>query len=116
MLPPLAPPLIEHRDAIVALCRRFGVQRLEVFGSAADGRFNPDSSDFDFIVRLEVHAPAGLGSLGRRFVGLAEELEAVLGRRVDLITDKPIHNPYFRKTVDASRRLLYERPTEEAPA
>ena len=92
-LAPLAQPLVAHRDAIAGICRVFGVERLEVFGSAADGRFDPQRSDFDFIVQF---APASLpsqGSLGRRFVGLAEALEAVLARPVDLMTDKPIANP-----------------------
>jgi len=46
----LAQPLIEHRDAIARVCREHGVERLEAFGSAADGRFDPARSDFDFIV------------------------------------------------------------------
>lgn len=111
------PPAPEgHHDKIVALCRRFGVGRLEVFGSAADGRFDPSRSDFDFVVRLSRTDGAGEGSLGRRFVALADSLEALLGRPVDLISDKPITNPFFRRSVDASRRLLHDRATEQAPA
>lgn len=114
--PALAQPLVVHHDEIFAVCRRYGVERLEVFGSAATGRFDPASSDFDFIVRLGRGQARDLGSLGRRFVGLAESLEAMLGRTVDLISDKRIANPYFRRTVDASRRVLYERTAAEAPA
>ncbi len=62
-LPPLARPLADHHDEIVALCRVYGVERLEVFGSAADGRFDPGRSDFDFIVRM---APRPEASLARR--------------------------------------------------
>ncbi len=114
--PPLAQPLMQHHDEIVALCRRYGVERLEVFGSAADGRFDPARSDFDFIVRLRRDADPVQGSLGRRFVGLAESLEALLGRAVDLMPDKPIVNPYFRSAVEASRRVLYDRTAAQAPA
>jgi predicted nucleotidyltransferase len=114
--PALAQPLIDHRAAIAALCRRWGVVRLEVFGSAADGRFDAGRSDYDFIVRLAPATSSGQESLGRRFVGLAEDLEALLGRPVDLLTDKPIGNRYFRQAVEASRRVLYERPPAEAPA
>ena len=113
---PLAQPLLAHHDAIVKLCREFGVERLEVFGSAADGRFDPQRSDVDFIVRLSPVAGVGGGSLGRRFVGLADALEAVLARRVDLMTDKPIRNPYLRQAVDASRRLIYEQPPAQTSA
>jgi len=110
----LAQPLVAHRDAIAGLCRHFGVERLEVFGSAADGRFDPQRSDFDFIVHFAPAPPPCQGSLGRRFVGLAEALEALLARPVDLMTDKPMTNPYLRRTVNASRRLLYERPAAQA--
>lgn len=45
--------LTEHRDEVVALCRRFGVRRLDVFGSATSGEFDPGRSDIDFLVELE---------------------------------------------------------------
>ncbi|MBE7417200.1 MAG: nucleotidyltransferase domain-containing protein [Ideonella sp.] len=109
----LAQPLIDHHDAIVRLCRAYGVERLEVFGSAADGRFDPARSDFDFIVRL---APRPEASLARRFLGFVEGLEALLGRPVDVLSDGPIENPYLRRAVDASRRTLHDEPAAKAPA
>ena len=109
-LPPLAQPLIDQRDAIAALCRAWSVERLEVFGSAADGRFDPARSDFDFVVRL---APETGRSVADRYFGFADALEALLGRRVDLLTDQPIRNPYLRRAVDASRRDLYVRAPAE---
>jgi predicted nucleotidyltransferase len=111
MKPPLAPPLITHSDEIARLCRAYGVERLEVFGSAADGRFDPERSDFDFIATF---SPTAQTSIGRRFLEFADALEAMLGRRVDLLTDHPIRNPYLRRAVDASRRDLYVRSTAEA--
>ena len=112
----LAQPLIEHRDAIARVCREYGVERVEVFGSAADGRFDPARSDFDFIVSLLPSAPGLQGPLGRRFVGFGDAMEALLGRPVDLLTDKSIRNPYLRRTVDASRRVVYERAAAQASA
>ena len=107
----LALPLIEHRDAIARLCREHGVERLDVFGSAADGRFDPQRSDFDFIVTF---VPDAEGSLSARYFGLAESLERLLGRRIDLMTNQPSRNPYFRRAVEASRRGLYVRAPAEA--
>ncbi|MDE2564203.1 MAG: nucleotidyltransferase domain-containing protein [Burkholderiales bacterium] len=112
-LPPLAPPLVDHHDEIVALCRAHGVERLEVFGSAADGRFDPDRSDFDFIVRM---SPRPSASLPRRYLGFIDALEALLGRHVDVLADGPIENPYLRQAVDASRRVLHDEPAAEASA
>jgi len=113
MKPPLAPPLIAHRDEIARLCRTYGVDRLEVFGSAADGRFDPARSDFDFIARF---AAVDGDSVARRFLAFADALESLHGRHVDLMTDHPIENPYLRRTVEATRRPLYVKPPAEAPA
>ena len=113
MATPLALPLIEHRDEIARLCLAHGVMRLEVFGSAADGRFDPGHSDFDFIVKF---SPEVQDSIAHHYFALAEALERLLEHRVDLMTDKPITNPYFRRAVDASRREIYVRAVAQAPA
>lgn len=107
----LAKPLIDRRDDIARLCLTHGVDRLEVFGSAADGRFDPARSDFDFIVTF---SPEVQASIARHYLGLAEALERLLGRHVDLLTNQPIRNPYLRKAVDASRRDLYVRAPAKA--
>jgi predicted nucleotidyltransferase len=100
-------PIIEkYQDAIGRICDRFGVRTLEVFGSATGARFDPDASDLDFIVQFVNEQPGGYAD---RFLGLAEALEQLFDRHVDLLTERCIRNPYFRKTVDASRKKLYER-------
>ena len=46
-------PIARHRDELEELCRRYHVRRLELFGSAVSGKFNPDTSDPDFLVSFE---------------------------------------------------------------
>ena len=101
------PPEIIERQAreLAALCRRFRVKRLEVFGSAVTGAFRPESSDLDFIVDF---GNEPLGPWAGRFLDFADALESLFGRHVDLIMPSSIRNPYFRQAVDASRRLIYE--------
>lgn len=103
--------LINKQADIAALCRRFGVSRLEVFGSASVDGFDPASSDYDFIARFAVQPGV---SMGRRFLGFSDALEALLERKVDLMTDRPIENPYLRAAVNASRRPIYDESTSEA--
>ena len=93
-----------HRTEIAALCRRFSVQRLEVFGSAADGTFDPNRSDVDFLVEFQNLEP---GPLADAYFGLLAEFERIFRRRVDLVTPKAIRNPYFLRGVNETRRLLY---------
>ncbi|MBC7734975.1 MAG: nucleotidyltransferase domain-containing protein [Bacteriovorax sp.] len=104
--------LVNQHAAVAALCREFGVEKLEVFGSAAVGSFDPASSDYDFIARFV--ARPGV-SMARRFLGFNEALEALLERKVDLMTDHAIENPYLRAAVDASRKTVYAEAPAEAP-
>ena len=101
----------QKREALANLCRLFSVRRLEmIFGSAAAGRFIDGESDVDFLVTFKDDSVKGIA---RIYLGLAEGLEHLLGRSVDLTTPDSIRNPYFRQTVDATRRLIYEDRDEE---
>ncbi len=99
-------PLIEqHREAINALCREFGVVRLELFGSAATGEFDPNRSDVDFIVEYPPDYDFGLWLT--RYFEFKQRLENVLGYPVDLIMVGAMRNPYFIESANESRQLLY---------
>jgi predicted nucleotidyltransferase len=96
-----------HQNELAALCERFGVRRLEVFGSAAgEGgeRFDPSRSDLDFLVDF---APASPAEMADRYFGLLEELGMLFGRPVDLVMTAAIKNPYFLQGIQPSRTLLY---------
>lgn len=88
---------------IAALCRRFGVRRLDLFGSAATGAFDPATSDIDLLVSF---AP-DLADYAGAFFGLLEGLEALFGRSVDLVSEESIANPYLRRQIMAERRPLF---------
>lgn len=92
---------------IAALCRRFGIRRLDLFGSAATGTYDPERSDLDFIVDL---GPYERG-VSKRYFAFCERLEGMIGHPVDVITVKQIRNPYFRAEVNATRELLYDAET-----
>ncbi len=97
--------IIENlRDQVERLCRQHRVQRLEVFGSAADGTFDPESSDLDFLVQF---FPLSPGEHYEAFFGLWEDLQALFRRKVDLVEADAMRNPYFIRAVDESRRLIY---------
>lgn len=94
----------KNRAQLEELCRKYRVKTLELFGSAAEGTFDPERSDLDFIIDFLPLQP------GQRFdfyFGLSEELEALFGRRVDLVMVKAIRNPYFLRAVNQTRQMLY---------
>lgn len=96
--------LTEHRVEVVELCRRFGVRRLDVFGSATSGEFDSARGDIDFLVELE--PPEGASRFDA-FFGLKEGLEALLSRPVDLVDPSALDNPYFAAMVEQTRQELY---------
>ncbi|MDQ3864116.1 MAG: nucleotidyltransferase domain-containing protein [Actinomycetota bacterium] len=98
--------IIEDRRAKVAeLCERYGVKRLDLFGSAAGEGFDPEASDLDFVVSFERRDPP---DLFQRYFGLEEGLEALLGRKVDLVMEGALEKSRrFAKGVEGSRVLLY---------
>lgn len=101
----MAAELDRHADEIAELCRRYGVARLEVFGSAARAEdFDPVRSDVDVLVAFADEASDA--PLAQVF-GLARELAAVLGRPVDLVEAGAVKNPYLRGNIERSRRLVY---------
>lgn len=98
-------PLAERLEAIRALCREFGVARLEVFGSVCTPDFDPARSDIDFLVAYPDEYD--FGPWLKRFFDLEERLAALLGRDVDLVMIDAPTNPYFIRAMNETRRLLY---------
>ena len=97
-------PIIETRRAeLTALCRRFHVRRLVVFGSATRDDFDPARSDVDFLVEFE--PPDDLGAFHQYF-GLKETLEALLGRPVDLVVASAVKNRYIQKSFEETRESV----------
>ena len=92
------------RPQIDELCRRHHVRRLELFGSAARGEFDDTSSDIYFLMEFE---PLEHGAYADHYFGLLEDLETLLGRKVDLVVIRAVKNPYFLESVGRSRELLY---------
>ncbi len=100
------PAIGDKREALAALCGRFGVRRLEVFGSAARGvDFDAARSDADFLVEFaaDSDAPSPLAA----FFGFRDALSALLGRPVDLVEPGAVRNPYLRSSIERSRELVY---------
>ncbi|HEX3357814.1 MAG TPA: nucleotidyltransferase domain-containing protein [Tepidisphaeraceae bacterium] len=100
----MAPLVEQHLQEIEALCRKYRVTRLELFGSAASGKFDPATSDVDFFYELD---ESDKGGLADRYFGFSEEIEILLGRKVDLVSAVDAKNPYFLEVANRHRILLY---------
>jgi predicted nucleotidyltransferase len=88
--------LLADRLAIEAFCRKWKVRELDLFGFVLSDDF-ADSSDVDVLVDFQPDA-----HWGRAFVEMKEELEAIFGRRVDLLTRRAVErstNPIRKRAI-----------------
>lgn len=94
----------ERLDELNRLCRRFGVSRLCIFGSAAKGQLGPES-DLDFVVSFG----AGADDLGplEQFFGFQRGLEELYGRPIDLVEASAPKNGFFKRELAKTQRELY---------
>lgn len=98
------PALATKKEALIALCRRYRVSRLDVFGSAAGRDFTPGSSDVEFLVEFE---EMPFSERADAYLGFLMEVEALLEHRVDLVELSAVRNPYLRRGLEESRERVY---------
>lgn len=101
----MTPGIEKYRARLDLACREFAVEWLDLFGSAAAGDFRDATSDLDFVVQFGGER-AGIAD---RYLGLAEALETVFERPVDLLTERSIRNPIFRRSIEKQRQRVYDR-------
>jgi predicted nucleotidyltransferase len=85
------------------LCRKYKVKTLYLFGSACTPKFNK-KSDIDFLIDFD---EVQLLDYADNYFDFQEALEKLLNRRVDLVVEKAITNPYFKNIVERTRTLIY---------
>lgn len=93
-----------RRESLDALCRKYGVVRLYLFGSALREDFRPGESDIDLLVdfgamdgRRKAHA----------YFDLLDELQSLFDTRVDLVMVGALKNPYIAREVNSTKQVLY---------
>lgn len=101
----MIPAVEERADELRRLCLAYGVRRLDLFGSASTGLYDPEESDLDFLVEFQ---PAALNTYADAYFGLLEALGRLFGRPVDLVVESAIRNPYFLQSVQQTRTRIYE--------
>jgi hypothetical protein len=86
------------------MCERYGVARLEAFGSALRDDFDPDKSDLDLLVEFKPMEPY---ARVEAYFGLLEQLRELLGYEVDLVMVGAVKNPYIARAIERTKQLLY---------
>jgi len=90
-------------EKIKTLCNKHKVSKLFVFGSVLTDKFKR-SSDIDFVVDF---SEVDIYNYADNYFDLKKSLENLLNRQVDLLEEKAIRNPYLKKTIDSTKKLIY---------
>jgi len=96
--------LENKRDAIAALCRKYGVVRMDVFGSTLRDDYVTGESDVDLLADF---GPMDPFELLDAYFGLLDELRALLDTKVDLVMSDAIKNRYILAEIERTKQVLY---------
>jgi predicted nucleotidyltransferase len=94
---------VKNIEQIKQICKELSVKNFSVFGSVLTDNFSSDS-DIDFVVDFDEKDPFIYTDL---YFQLKEKLEQILNRQIDLIEERGIKNPFFRKEIDESKVVIY---------
>jgi uncharacterized protein len=93
-----------------AICRDHKVQYIYAFGSSVTNKFDPEHSDIDLLVEIDDPDPL---QRGEKLISLWDTFETLFKRRVDLLTESSLKNPYLKNSINASKVLIYDRSGEK---
>jgi predicted nucleotidyltransferase len=92
------------------LCETHKVKSLYAFGSSVNESFDFAKSDIDLLVEIDDNDPIERGEM---LMSLWDKFETFFHRKVDLLTDASIKNPFLRNSIDASKVLIYDGSRKE---
>lgn len=97
--------LIKNKeDEFDKLCKEHSVKTIFAFGSSVTGNFDIEKSDIDILVEIEEPDPV---ERGEKLISLWDKLEAFFNRKVDLISNQVVRNPFLRQNIENSKVLIY---------
>lgn len=97
-------------DSFRRLCSSHQVKYVYAFGSSVTDRFDEEKSDIDLLVEIEAIDPV---ERGEKLMSLWDGLEAFFHRKVDLLAESSVKNPFLRKSIDTTKVLVYDGSGEK---
>jgi uncharacterized protein len=95
---------IENKKAeLIQLCKAYDVKTMYVFGSACTDSFN-EYSDVDILISFK---EISIDRYTDNYFELHYKIEALLGRKIDLLTENSLSNPYLIESIEETKHLLY---------
>lgn len=97
--------IAKRATEFIFLCLTHKVKDLYAFGSSVNERFNAQKSDIDLLVDINAPDPLERGEL---LISLWDGFETFFNRKVDLLTESSLRNPYLRKNIENTKVLIYD--------
>jgi predicted nucleotidyltransferase len=97
--------ILKNQKDFMVLCKNHNVKYLYAFGSSVSEKFDVNKSDIDLLVEIESNDPI---ERGEKLLSLWDLFELFFRRKVDLLTDSSIRNPFLRKSIDSTKVLIYD--------
>ncbi len=94
---------LSKRNQIIEICQKHDVKRLYVFGSILSDQFK-ENSDIDLLISFK---KIPLEKYADNYFDLKFSLEDLFKRQIDLLEEKTISNPFLKKSIDSSKKLIY---------
>ena len=95
--------IVTNLNKLKQLCRNYDIKTMYLFGSACNDRFNSDS-DIDILISFK---DISIERYTDNYFELHDELEALFNRKVDLITENSLSNPYLIESIEETKQLVY---------
>ena len=101
----------KYREGLVDLCTsNKAINKMYFFGSVLSSKFDEDTSDIDILVEVADLSPE---ERGENLIALWDNLELLFDRKVDLLTEQSLRNPFFRKEVEQTKKIVYDRQSHQ---
>src|SRR5450759_423544 len=97
--------ILKKQNDFNTLCSNHNVKYLFAFGSSVTDKFDVNKSDIDLLVEIDSKDPI---DRGEKLLSLWDLFEIFFDRKVDLLTDSSIQNPFLKKSINATKILIYD--------
>ena len=95
--------VVDRLDELKRLCNIYSVKSMYAFGSVCTDKFN-DNSDIDILISFD---DLSIEKYSDNYFELHYKLQDLFGRKIDLLTDKSLSNPYFIQGLEQTKQLIY---------
>lgn len=104
--------IAKYKSRFEEICKNHHVKYLYAFGSSTNTNFDFQISDLDFLVEVDVSDPI---EKGETLISLWDTFEKIFNRKIDLLTESSVKNPYLKKSIDSTKVLIYDREGTKIP-